>query len=53
MIPETSCVAGNQLLSRAAFVGGPAPLWDADQTPLRGFFEVVQGIRAGQPLASG
>ena len=50
MIPETSCIAGNQLLSRAALVGGRAPLWDADQTPLRGFFEVVQDIRlAGQP----
>jgi hypothetical protein len=53
MIPEMSCVAGNQLLSRAALVGGRAPLWDADQTPLRGFFEVVQDIRAGQPPASG
>ena len=45
MIPETSCIAGNQLLSRAALVGGRAPLWDTDQTPLRGFFEVVQDIR--------
>ena len=54
MIPETSCIAGNQLLSRAALVGGRAPLWDTDQTPLRGFFEVVQDIRhAGQPPAPG
>lgn len=53
MIPETSCVAGNQLLSRAALVGGRAPLWDADQTPLRGFFEVVQDIRLGRPPGSG
>ena len=54
MIPETSCIAGNQLLSRAALVGGRAPLWDTDQTPLRGFFEVVHDIRhAGQPPAPG
>ena len=30
-----ACIAGNQLLSRAALVGGRAPLWDTDQTPLR------------------
>jgi hypothetical protein len=41
MIPETSCIAGNQLLSRAALVGGRAPLWDTDQTPLSGYFGVV------------
>jgi hypothetical protein len=48
MIPETSCIAGNQLLSRAALVGGRAPLWDTDQTRLRGYFEIVQDIRAAQ-----
>jgi hypothetical protein len=54
MIPETSCIAGNQLLSRAALVGGRAPLWDTDQTPLRGYFEIVQDLRnAGQPPATG
>jgi hypothetical protein len=54
MIPETSCIAGNQLLSRAALVGGRAPLWDANQAPLQGFFEVVQDIRqAGAPPAPG
>lgn len=37
MIPETSCVAGNQLLSRAALVGSRAPLWDMDQTPLQAY----------------
>lgn len=53
MIPETSCIAGNQLLSRAALVGGRAPLWDTDQTRLRGYFEVVQDVRAaGQPPGS-
>jgi hypothetical protein len=52
MIPETSCVAGNQLLSRAALVGGRAPNWDTDQTRLRGYFEVVQDVRnAGQQPA--
>src|SRR6266436_6308759 len=54
MIPETSCIAGNQLLSRATLVGGRAPLWDTNQTPLQGFFEIVQGIRnAGAVPAPG
>lgn len=54
MIPETSCIAGNQLLSRAALVGGRAPIWDIDQTRLRGYFEVVRDVRnAGQPPAPG
>src|SRR3546814_4495581 len=38
MIPETSCIAGNQLLSRASLVGGRAPLWDGDASPLHGYF---------------
>jgi hypothetical protein len=41
MIPETSCVANNQLLSRAALVGGRAPSWDRDQRNLVGYFEIV------------
>jgi hypothetical protein len=45
MVPETSCTAGNQLLSRAALVGGRAPLWDTNQAPLRGYFEVVRDLR--------
>ncbi len=45
MIPETSCIAGNQLLSRAALVGGRAPLWDTDQSQLQGYFEIVQSLR--------
>ena len=45
MVPETSCIAGNQLLSRAALVGGRAPLWDVNQTQLRGYFEVVRDLR--------
>lgn len=44
MIPETSCIAGNQLLSRASLVGGRAPLWDGDASPLHGYFEVVNAL---------
>jgi hypothetical protein len=52
MIPETSCIAGNQLLARAALVGGRAPLWDTDQEPLRAYFQVVRDVRkADQPPA--
>jgi hypothetical protein len=54
MIPETSCIAGNQLLSRSALVGGRAPPWDVDQSPLVGFFEIVNNaLQAGQAGASG
>lgn len=45
MVPETSCIAGNQLLSRAALVGGRAPLWDMNQDQLQGYFEIVHGLR--------
>ena len=54
MIPETSCIAGNQLLSRAALVGGRAPLWDTNQARLLGYFEIVHDVRnAGPPPAPG
>ena len=54
MIPETSCVASNQLLSRAALVGGRAPQWDMNQTPFVGYYQVVQDARqAGATPASG
>jgi hypothetical protein len=54
MIPETSCIAGNQLLSRAALVGGRAPLWDMNQTPLVGYFQIVHDLRqAGEEPAAG
>lgn len=46
MIPETSCIAGNQLLSRAALVGGRAPLWDINEARLAGYFEVVRDLLA-------
>ncbi|MDY0885393.1 hypothetical protein ACFPL7_24130 [Dongia soli] len=45
MIPETSCVAGNQLLSRAALIGGEPPLWDQVGTKLVGYFEIVRELR--------
>ena len=45
MIPETSCIANNQLLSRASLVGGRAPLWDQDQRRLTGYYEVVAQLR--------
>ena len=46
-------LAGNQLPSRAALVGGRAPPWDTNQAPLQGYFEAVYDIRnAGQPPVS-
>jgi hypothetical protein len=50
MVPETCCIAGNQLLSRAVLAGGRAALWDTDQDPLRGYFEIVRGlVEQGRP----
>jgi hypothetical protein len=46
MIPETSCIAGNQLLSRATLVGGRAPIWDQNAQPLVGYFEIANRLRA-------
>lgn len=34
MVPETSCLASNQLLSRSVLRGGPAPREDKDHHPL-------------------
>jgi len=43
MVPETSCIAQNQLLSRAVLKGGPPPREDATHRGKRipGFLEVV------------
>ncbi|MFH0084707.1 hypothetical protein ACG3RS_05070 [Pseudomonas aeruginosa] len=43
MIPETSCLAQNQLLSRAVLKGGPPPREDSTHKGqrIRGFLEVV------------
>jgi hypothetical protein len=40
MAPDVACVAGNNLLGRAALNGGVPPGWDADRTPLVGYFRV-------------
>lgn len=53
MVPETSCIAGNQLLSRAALVGGRAPLWDLNEDQLRGYFEVVRDLRRTADAGAG
>ncbi|WP_231680762.1 hypothetical protein [Ralstonia pseudosolanacearum] len=49
MIPETSCLAQNQLLSRAVLKGGPPPREDATHKGKRipGFLEVVNEGNAG------
>lgn len=40
MAPEVTCLAGNNLLSRAALTGGPPPSWDADRRALTGFLRL-------------
>ena len=45
MAPEVSCLAGNNLLSRAALSSGVPPGWDVDRAPLVGYFR-LQGSRA-------
>src|SRR5579872_313006 len=40
MAPEVACIAGNNLLSRAALNGGVPPGWDAERTPLTGYFRL-------------
>lgn len=40
MAPEVACIAGNNLLSRAALGGGVPPGWDADRTQLAGYFRL-------------
>jgi hypothetical protein len=40
MVSEVSCIAGNQLLSRASLRGGPGPNWEPQgNAPLVGFFD--------------
>ena len=39
MVSEVTCIGANQLLSRSALKGGPAPNWEPqDSSPLTGFF---------------
>ncbi len=40
MAPEVACIAGNNLLSRAALGGGVPPGWDDDRTALTGLFRL-------------
>ena len=40
MAPEVTCIAGNNLLSRAALNGGVPPVWDADRADLKGFLRL-------------
>lgn len=48
MIPETSCIASNQLLSRAVLRGGEPPREDGTHRGYRipGFLEVINGTTA-------
>jgi hypothetical protein len=40
MLPDLTCVAGNQLLSRSALKGGPPPTWEGrDGAALVGYFD--------------
>lgn len=41
MAPEVTCIAGNNLLSRAALAGGAPPGWDADENPIIGYLRVT------------
>lgn len=42
MVAEVSCIAGNQLLSRATLKGGSAPSWEVrGSPPLVGYFDPV------------
>jgi hypothetical protein len=41
MLPETTCIAGNQLLSRSALKDGPAPQWSRDNSDMTGFFTMT------------
>lgn len=47
MAPEVACIAGNNLLCRAALNGGTPPGWDADRTPLTGYFR-MQDVGVGR-----
>lgn len=41
MVPETTCIAANQLLSRSALKNGPAPRWSRDKSDMVGFFSLT------------
>lgn len=41
LIPETACLTRNELLSRSVLSGRGTPRWDADITPLVGFYTIA------------
>lgn len=43
MVPETSCIAGNKLLSRSVLRGGGRPRFDTRQSPISGYLDLVAG----------
>jgi hypothetical protein len=51
MIPETSCITRNDLLSRSALIGRGAPHWakweGSTRTELLGYYDVVAELRGG------
>ena len=53
MIPETSCVTRNDLLSRSALIGRGAPHWakweGSARTELVGYYDVVDELRGSAP----
>lgn len=52
LIPETSCIASNQLLSRSVLRGGPRPREDMGDSRIRGYLEIVQDALAANPGAA-
>jgi len=46
MIPETSCIAGNRLLSRSVFRGNGRPKLDGRSGPIEGYLDVVNEMLA-------
>lgn len=46
LIPETSCITRNELLSRSVLVGSGLPLWDdnGDEPLRKGFYEVTRDM---------
>jgi hypothetical protein len=51
LIPETSCIASNHLLSRSVLRGGPRPREDVGTSRIPGYLEVVQSALAAPAAA--
>ena len=49
LIPETSCIAYNQLLSRSVLRGGRRPREDSGKDRIPGYLDVVQAALAADP----